>query len=192
MLKIKENMNLNDGLFVIRGNVKIYDGDKVILDKDNAITNTFRKMLMYKLYNDIVSNSGNAGLNTVTATGTEINDVGFISDIKFGRGSSGSLGTKASRNDVSLVSPIPDKKSDGTNDDLYINTSIKRDLNILFDYTDLKIQFTSELMNNDTETYVLGELGVFSGTTMLTHLFFDPIFFESQTTKKIVYTIYLY
>jgi hypothetical protein len=191
MLNLNENMNFGDGLFVIRGNVKIYDGDKLILDKDNAITNTFRKMLMYKLYNDIVGNAANAGLNTVDAIGTEVSNVGYISDIKFGRGSSSSLGAKASKDDTTLVSPIPNVTSEG-NTDLYINANITRDLNILFDYDNMRITFTSELINNDSVTYVLGELGVFSGNTMLTHLFFDPIYFESQTTKKIVYTIYLY
>lgn len=191
MLKLKENVNFGDGLFVMRGNVKIYEGDKLILDKDNAITNTFRKMLMYKLYTDIVTNAANAGLNTITTTGTEVNNVSYINQIKFGRGSSASLGAKASKEDVTLVSPIPDVTSDG-NSVLYINANITRDLNVLFDYTNMRIQFTSELINNDSETYVLGELGVFSGSTMLTHLFFDPIYFEAQTTKKIVYTIYLY
>ena len=191
MLKFKENIDFSDGLFVMRGNVKIYDGDKLILDKDNAITNVFRKMLMYKLYRDIVTNGANTGLNTVTTTGTEVDNVGYISDIKFGRGSSSSLGAKASKDDITLVSPIPSVTSDG-NTTLYINSNITRDLNVLFDYDEMKIQFTSELINNDSVTYILGELGVFANNTMLTHLFFDPIYFESQTTKKIVYTIYLY
>ena len=191
MKKLKENMSFGDGLFVMKGNVKIYEGDKLILDKDNAITNTFRKMLMYKLYTDIVSVTVNAGLNTIATSGTEVSTVGYISDIRFGVGSSASLGAKASKNDTVLISPIPDTTSDGNND-LYINANITRDLNILFDYENMKIQFTSELINNDAETYILGELGVFSGTSMLTHLFFDPIYFESETTKKIVYTIYLY
>lgn len=191
MINFKENIDFSDGLFVMRGNVKIYDGDKLILDKDNAITNVFRKMLMYKLYRDIVTNGANTGLNTVTTAGIEVDNVGYISDIKFGRGSSSSLGAKASKDDITLVSPIPSVTSDG-NTTLYINSNITRDLNVLFDYDDMKIQFTSELINNDSVTYVLGELGVFANNVMLTHLFFDPIYFESQTTKKIVYTIYLY
>lgn len=190
MIKFKENVNMSDGLFVMRGNVKIYDGDKVILDKDNAITNTFRKILMTKLYNDVITN--NAGLNTVTQTGTPVETSLYISSIKFGRGSSSSLGAKASKDDVSLISAIPTNTvDDGTL--LYINTDITRDLNVNFDYNEMKIQFTAELINNDTETYILGELGIFTNTeTMLTHLFFDPIYFEPDTTKKIVYTIYFY
>lgn len=191
MLNFKENIDFSDGLFVMRGNVKIYDGDKLILDKDNAITNVFRKMLMYKLYRDIVTNGANTGLNTVTTAGIEVDNVGYISDIKFGRGSSSSLGAKASKDDINLVSPIPSVTSDG-NTTLYINSNITRDLNVLFDYDSMKIQFTSEIINNDSVTYILGELGVFANNVMLTHLFFDPIYFESQTTKKIVYTIYLY
>lgn len=191
MLNFKENVDFSDGLFVMRGNVKIYDGDKLILDKDNAITNVFRKMLMYKLHRDIVDNSANIGLNTVASAGDEVNNVSYISDIKFGRGSSSSLGAKASKDDITLVSPIPSVTSDG-NTTLYINSSITKNLNILFDYDNMKIQFTSELINNDSVTYVLGELSVFAKTIMLTHLFFDPIYFEAQTTKKIVYTIYLY
>jgi len=193
MLELKENMSMNDGLFMIKGNVKIYEGEKLVLDKDNAITNKFRKILMNKLYSDIITNSTNAGLTTVVETGTAVTSTGFISDIKFGRGSSASLGAKASKDDESLISPIPDMTVDDNSTFLYINTNIKRDLNVDFNYTDMKIQFTSELINNDTETYVLGELGIFtSDSIMLTHLFFDPIYFEPNTTKKIVYTIYLY
>ena len=47
MLDLKENIGMSDGLFVMRGNVKIYDGDKLILDKDNAITNKFRKIYSF-------------------------------------------------------------------------------------------------------------------------------------------------
>jgi len=198
MIKLKENITMGDGLFVIRGNVKIYEDDKIILDKDNAITNTFRKMIMTKLFNDIMTNASNAGLTTVVANGTIVGGVdGYINDIKFGRGSSSSLGAKASKDDTTLASPIPSTVSGDVTTPLYINTNIKRDLNVDFNYDDMKIQFTAELINNDTETYILGELGIFSSdgqseSIMLTHLFFDPIYFEPNTTKKIVYTIYLY
>jgi hypothetical protein len=193
MLKLRENIEMNDGLFVIKGNVKIYDGDKLILDKDNAITNSFRKILMTKLYNDIVTN--NAGLTTVSPVGTPsdvANDV-HIYEVKFGRGSSSSLGAKASKDDISLVSAIPSVTSDDNSTPLYINTNIRRDLNVNFNFNDLNIQFAADLINNDSITYVLGELGIFTYSgVMLTHLFFDPIYFEPDTTKKIVYTIYLY
>ncbi len=193
MLNIKENMNMSDGLFMIKGNVKIYDGEKLLLNKDNAITNTFRKILMTKLYNDITTN--NAGLTTVSAVGTPVdvgNDV-YIAEVKFGRGSSSSLGAKASKDDISLVSAIPSMTNEDNNTPLYINTNIRRDLNVIFNFTDMNIQFTADLINNDSVTYVLGELGLFTQSgVMLTHLFFDPIFFEPETTKKIVYTIYLY
>lgn len=190
MKQLKDNASFSDGLFVIRGNVKIYEGDELILDKDNAITNAFRKMVMNKLYVDITNN--NAGLNTISedVAYNPTNEYSYIDNIKFGVGSSASLGAKASKEDTTLVSPIPETMDDGN--DLYINAKITRDLNILFDYANMKIQFTSDLTNNDSITYVLGELGVFSNNTMLTHLFFDPIYFEPETTKKIVYTIYLY
>ena len=191
MINFKENIQMGDGLFVIKGNVKIYDGDKIILDKDNAITNSFRKILMGKLYSDIVGSSENQNITTVTQTGTPVGSDGFIEEIRFGRGSSASLGAKASKDDVTLVSPIPSNLPSGA--PLYINTNIKSTMNVEFNYTDMKIQFTSELLNNDTQTYILGELGVFSSdNVMLTHLFFDPIYFEPDTTKRIVYTIYLY
>jgi hypothetical protein len=190
MLDIKENLNVGDGVFIIKGNVKIYDGDKTILDKDNAITNAFRKVLIQKLYADIFGNT--TALNTVTKTGDEPTAYDYISNIKFGRGFSSSLGAKASKEDIALVSAIPDQVSDETTD-LYINTNIERDMNIVFDYNNLKIQFIAEIANNDTQTYILGELGLFTNSDlMLTHLFFDPIYFEPNTTKKIVYTIYLY
>lgn len=193
-VQLKDNVSMNEGLFVMRGNVKIYEGDKLVLDKDNAITDNFRKLLISKLYTDIVSNDTNASLTTVSATGNSstIESKEFIEYIKFGRGASSSLGAKASKGDITLVSPIPDTTYND-NGKLYINTSIKKDLNVKFDYNDMKIQFTAEIANNDTVTYILGELGIFTDKSkMLTHLFFDPIYFESDTTKKIVYTIYFY
>lgn len=192
MLKLNENLNMSDGLFVIKGNIKIYDGDKLVLDKDNAITNAFRKIVMAKLYGDIVENNPDA--NTITVTGTSPGtSIVYINSVKFGRGSSSSLGAKASKEDTALLSPIPTVTVDNNLTPLYINTTINGDLNVNFNYDDMKIQFTGELVNNDSETYILGELGIFTNTNvMLTHLFFDPIYFEPGTTKKIVYTIYLY
>lgn len=190
-MQLKERLNMSEGLFVLKGRVQIFDeNNNVELDKDNAITNSLRKMLLYKLYDDIVKSK--PGLNTVQSvhSGTDIAG-GFIESIKFGRGDINTMGAKASRNDTTLLSEIPSKTDD--NNDLYINTSIDRDLNIVFDFDKLEIKFTADLVNNDTKTYVLGELGVFdSNLNMLTHLYFDPIFFESNTTKKIVYTIYMY
>jgi len=189
MLKIKENLNIGDGVFIMKGNVKIYDGDNLIMDKDNAITDVFRKVIMKKLYTDITSNL--VSVNTVNINGDEPVGYTYIYSIRFGGGYSSSLGAKASKIDNKLITPIPDKTS--TNTDLYINTNIERDMNIIFDYADLKMQFTGEIINNDTITYILGELGLFTNSEiMLTHLFFDPIYFEPNTTKKIVYTIYLY
>ena len=198
MLEFKEDVGLKDGLFIMKGNVKIYEGDRLVLDKDNAITDRFRRILMAKLYNDIISNTDNASLSTVSSVAnpgdTEIEQAeynSYIQKIKFGSGSSASLGAKASRLDVSLTSPIPDTRSTGGT--LFINTDISSELNISFNYESLKMIFTAELANNDEISYVLGELGLFNSVgTMLTHLFFDPIFFEPNTTRKIVYTISLY
>lgn len=202
-MKLSDNLSQSEGLMVLRGNVKILD-DKgnVELDQDNAITDYFRKILMAKLLNDITGSwidlqgiTGEAPDNiSVEATN------GFISDIKFGAGSSANIGAKASKTDDKLIAPIPDVLSDSSDEPLYINTSIFEGLGVAFDFTDLKIQFSSDLINNDTKTYILGELGIFYSITkdvdaqkkMLTHLYFDPIFFEPDTSKKIIYTIYFY
>ena len=203
-MKLSDNLKQSEGLMVLRGNVKILD-DKgnVELDQDNAITDYFRKILMAKLLNDIIIKytdlegiTGEAPDNiSVEATN------GFISDIKFGAGSSANIGAKASKTDDKLIAPIPDVLSDNSEDPLYINTSIFEGLGVDFDFGDLKIQFSSDLINNDTKTYILGELGIFYSTEktasaqtkkMLTHLYFDPIFFEPDTNKKIIYTIYFY
>ena len=203
-MKLSDNLSQSEGLMVLRGNVKILD-DKgnVELDQDNAITDYFRKILMAKLLNDIIIKytdlegiTGEAPDNiSVEATN------GFISDIKFGAGSSANIGAKASKLDDKLIAPISDELSDNSGDPLYINTSIFEGLGVDFDFGDLKIQFSSDLINNDTKTYILGELGIFYSTEktasaqtkkMLTHLYFDPIFFEPDTNKKIIYTIYFY
>lgn len=203
-MKLSDNLKQSEGLMVLRGNVKILD-DKgnVELDQDNAITDYFRKILMAKLLNDI--NSSFSDLEGISVTGdpgdtSSEEENGFISDIRFGAGSSANIGAKASRTDDKLIAPIPDVLSDNSDDPLYINTSIFEGLGVEFNFTDLKIQFSSDLINNDTKTYILGELGIFYSTNkntdaqkkMLTHLFFDPIFFEPDTNKKIIYTIYFY
>ena len=203
-MKLSDNLSQSEGLMVLRGNVKILD-DKgnVELDQDNAITDYFRRILMAKLLNDITTSftdlQGIAGEAPDNISNEATN--GFISDIKFGAGSSANIGAKASKTDDKLIAPISDELSDNSEEPLYINTSIFEGLGVAFDFKDLKIQFSSDLINNDTKTYILGELGIFYSTTkdanapikkMLTHLYFDPIFFEPDTSKKIIYTIYFY
>ena len=202
-MKLSDNLSQSEGLMVLRGNVKILD-DKgnVELDQDNAITDYFRKILMAKLLNDI--NSSFSDLEGVIVTGdpgdtSSEEENGFISDIRFGAGSSANIGAKASKLDDKLIAPIPDVLSDNSENPLYINTSIFEGLGVEFNFSDLKIQFSSDLINNDTKTYILGELGIFYSNKddtqikkMLTHLYFDPIFFEPDTNKKIIYTIYFY
>lgn len=203
-LKLHDNINTSEGLLIMKGNVKILD-DKgnVELDKDNAITDYFRRLLMAKLFNDITIKWSDIDGITDKYDGDDESfktnvENGYISEIRFGSGSSANVGAKASKKDTSLVAPIPTFVSDGTDERLYINTSIFEGLNVEFDFTDLKIVFSSDLINNDNTTYILGELGIFyetetTGTSkMLTHLFFDPIFFEPDTSKKIIYTIYFY
>ncbi len=201
-MKLSDNLSQSEGLMVLRGNVKILD-DKgnVELDQDNAITDYFRKILMAKLLNDI--NSSFSDLEGVIVTGdpgdtSSEEENGFISDIRFGAGSSANIGAKASKTDDKLIAPIPDVLSDNSGP-LYINTSIFEGLGVEFNFSDLKIQFSSDLINNDIKTYILGELGIFYSNKddtrikkMLTHLYFDPIFFEPDTNKKIIYTIYFY
>lgn len=197
MIQLNDRIVTNENLFIMKGNVKIYEDDKLILDKDNVITKTLRQLIMYELFQK--SKEKVSHLNTITSNneaGVENIFGGYINEIRFGRGTSAVLGAKASKDDIALVSPIPNKVHN-SNEDLYINSTINRDLQVHFDFDDLNIVFTSELINNDSITYVLGELGIFYETSagsqaMLTHLFFDPIFFEPNTTKKIVYTIYLY
>lgn len=200
-MKLSDNLSQSEGLMVLRGNVKILD-DKgnVELDQDNAITDTFRKILMAKLLNDITSSFSDLEAVTGEVPNDISNEVtnGFISDIKFGAGSSANIGAKASKLDDKLIAPIPDVLS-GSDEPLYINTSIFEGLGVEFNFSDLKIQFSSDLINNDTKTYILGELGIFYSNKenaqikkMLTHLYFDPIFFEPDTNKKIIYTIYFY
>lgn len=202
-MKLSDNLSQSEGLMVLRGNVKILD-DKgnVELDQDNAITDYFRQILMAKLFNDITDSFSDLEGVTGTAPGSTLAEAtnGFISDIKFGAGSSANIGAKASKTDNKLIAPIPDVLSDNSDDPLYINTSIFEGLGVDFNFSDLKIQFSSDLINNDTKTYILGELGIFYSTNkttdaqknMLTHLYFDPIFFEPDTNKKIIYTIYFY
>ena len=203
-MKLSDNLKQSEGLMVLRGNVKILD-DKgnVELDQDNAITDYFRRILMAKLLNDItISFSDLEGISGEAPDNISTDATnGLISDIKFGAGSSANIGAKASKTDNKLIAPIPDVLSDSPDDPLYINTSIFEGLGVEFNFSDLKIQFSSDLINNDTKTYILGELGIFYSTTkevnaqtkkMLTHLYFDPIFFEPDTNKKIIYTIYFY
>lgn len=202
-MKLSDNLKQSEGLMVLRGNVKILD-DKgnVELDQDNAITDYFRRILMAKLLNDITGSFTDLQGISGEAPGSISSEAtnGFISDIKFGAGSSANIGAKASKTDDKLIAPILDELSDGSGDPLYINTSIFEGLGVAFDFDELKIQFSSDLINNDTKTYILGELGIFYSTTkevdaqtkMLTHLYFDPIFFEPDTSKKIIYTIYFY
>ena len=204
-MKLSDNLNQSEGLMVLRGNVKILD-DKgnVELDQDNAITDYFRRILMAKLFNDITSSFSDLEGVTGEAPGNISSEAtnGFISDIKFGAGSSANIGAKASKTDEKLIAPIPDVLSGNSDEPLYINTSIFEGLGVHFNFVDLNIQFTSDLINNDTKTYILGELGIFYTTDknanaqttkkMLTHLYFDPIFFEPDTSKKIIYTIYFY
>lgn len=203
-MKLSDNLKQSEGLMVLRGNVKILD-DKgnVELDQDNAITDYFRKILMAKLFNDITTEYTDLEGVTSDITGNISNEAknGFISHIKFGAGSSANIGAKASKLDDKLIAPISDELSGSPDEPLYINTSIFEGLGVDFDFGDLKIQFSSDLINNDTKTYILGELGIFYSTTkevdapiknMLTHLYFDPIFFEPDTSKKIIYTIYFY
>jgi hypothetical protein len=202
-MKLSDNLKQSEGLMVLRGNVKILD-DKgnVELDQDNAITDYFRRILMAKLLNDItISFTDLEGITGEAPDNISVEATnGFISDIKFGAGSSANIGAKASKTDNKLIAPIPEVLSDNSGDPLYINTSIFEGLGVDFDFSDLKIQFSSDLINNDTKTYILGELGIFYSTDkvdtqtkkMLTHLYFDPIFFEPDTSKKIIYTIYFY
>ena len=201
-MKLSDNLNQSEGLMVLRGNVKILD-DKgnVELDQDNAITDYFRQILMAKLFNDITGSYSDLEGVTANASGNILTEAtkGFISDIRFGAGSSANIGAKASKLDDKLIAPIPDVLSDNSDEPLYINTSIFEGLGVEFNFSDLKIQFSSDLINNDTKTYILGELGIFYSNKddtrikkMLTHLYFDPIFFEPDTNKKIIYTIYFY
>lgn len=205
-MKLSDNLKQSEGLMILRGNVKILD-DKgnVELDQDNAITDYFRQILMAKLFNDITGSYSDLEGVTGNASGNILTEAtkGFISDIKFGAGSSANIGAKASKTDNKLIAPIPDVLSDNSDEPLYINTSIFEGLGVEFNFSDLKIQFSSDLINNDTKTYILGELGIFYSTdkeanadtqikNMLTHLYFDPIFFEPDTNKKIIYTIYFY
>ena len=201
-MKLSDNLKQSEGLMVLRGNVKILD-DKgnVELDQDNAITDYFRQILMAKLFNDITDSFSDLEGITGNASGNILTEAtkGFISDIRFGAGSSANIGAKASKTDDKLIAPIPDVLSDNSDEPLYINTSIFEGLGVEFNFSDLKIQFSSDLINNDTKTYILGELGIFYSNKddtqikkMLTHLYFDPIFFEPDTNKKIIYTIYFY
>lgn len=202
-MKLSDNLSQSEGLMILRGNVKILD-DKgnVELDQDNAITDYFRQILMAKLFNDITSSFSDLEGITGEPPGSILAEAngGFISDIKFGAGSSANIGAKASKLDDRLIAPIPDVLADNSDEPLYINTSIFEGLGVEFNFSDLKIQFSSDLINNDIKTYILGELGIFYSTNknedsqknMLTHLYFDPIFFEPDTNKKIIYTIYFY
>lgn len=202
-MKLQDNFKQTESVMFLRGNVKIIDKEgNVEVDKDNAITDYFRKLMMEKLFNGIHTVAPD--IEGVFATGeSSAGAGGYIHGIRFGSGSSSTLGAKASRGDTALLNPIPSTLSDNSTEPLYINTSVLEGLNVEFDYGKQSIKFSGDLINNDTMTYILGELGIFYSSTnslnpeennmyMLSHLFFDPIFFEPDTSKKIIYTIYFY
>lgn len=202
-MKLQDSFKQTESVMFLRGNVKIIDKEgNVEVDKDNAITDYFRKLMMDKLFNGIHAVAPE--IEGVIATGERPADAdGYIHGIRFGSGSSSTLGAKASRKDTALLNPIPSTLSDNSSEPLYINTSVLEGLNVEFDYGEQSIKFSGDLINNDTMTYILGELGIFYSITnslnpqesdmkMLSHLFFDPIFFEPDTSKKIIYTIYFY
>lgn len=202
-MKLQDNFKMNESISIMRGKVQLIDKDgNIELEKDNVITDYFRQVLMGILFKQI--STVLSSLDTVTNNSDSVgifnmNDIenGYISGIKFGAGTGSNLSAKSSKTDSKLAAPIPDTLSDESGEDLYINTGIEDGLRVDFDFNELSIKFSGDLINNDNRTYIIGELGIFYNTSttdekLLTHLYFDPIFFEPDTTKKIIYTIYFY
>lgn len=189
-INLKDNIKINDGVMFIKGNVKILnDKGDVILDKDNAISNYFRKKIMYFLWREISTNINNTN---VSITEQDV-DFGYISNIYFGKGMASAIGAKASKDDEELLNKLPIYIDEGNETPLYIHSSINSNLSINFNTETLSIRLESELYNNDNKTYIIGELGLFdSENKMLTHMFFDPILFEPDSVKTVIYTIYFY